>query len=88
MPAAGARRRLRAQVSRATYLVTGRYQDALRDFDRSLQLAPDDAYALKCRGETYRVMGRHQDALRDFDRSLQLAPDDVWAVQQRGLVPK
>jgi tetratricopeptide (TPR) repeat protein len=64
--------------------VAGRHQEALRDFDRYLQMAPDDALALRGRGETYRVMERHQEALRDFDRSLQLEPDSAFALRGRG----
>jgi tetratricopeptide (TPR) repeat protein len=63
---------------------TGRYEDALRDLDRSLELAPDNAWALKVRGDTYRALGRYEDALRDLDRSLELAPDDAFALRTRG----
>ena len=64
--------------------VMGHHQEALRDFDRTLQLEPADAWAFARRGETYRVMGRHQEALRDFNRSLQLEPDNAWALRSRG----
>jgi Flp pilus assembly protein TadD len=57
----------------------GRYLDAVRDFDRSLELEPNDAYALSRRGSTYRELRRYIAAGRDLRRAIQLDPRDTWA---------
>ena len=52
------------------YRRMGKYQEALADFDRAIELKPDDAWAIASRGETYRLMGRYEEALADFNRAI------------------
>jgi tetratricopeptide (TPR) repeat protein len=66
------------------YRKMGRYDRALADFNRAIELNPEDATALGGRGETYRAMGRYEEALADFDRGLELDPEDAWALAGRG----
>jgi tetratricopeptide (TPR) repeat protein len=61
-----------------------RYDDALRDLGRALELEPDDTYALARRSEVYRMKGRYHDALRDLSRVLELEPDDPTTLVARG----
>jgi regulator of sirC expression with transglutaminase-like and TPR domain len=46
------RGRIRA-VRGALYLARGRYDQALADFDRGIELHPEDAAAIASRGYTY-----------------------------------
>ena len=69
-----------------TYWLMERYEEALADFDRALELEPDMAWAIAGRGETYRLMERYEEALADFDRALELKPDMAWAIAGRGQV--
>jgi tetratricopeptide (TPR) repeat protein len=62
------------------------FEDALEDFARALELAPDNASLFAARGQTLRVLGRLEDALRDFDRAIELAPDSESAVASRGVI--
>jgi tetratricopeptide (TPR) repeat protein len=62
----------------------GRYDAALSDFDRALELSPDDEWAIAGRGETYRLAGRYDEALGEFGRALELDPEDSWALDSRG----
>ncbi|RIB13044.1 hypothetical protein C2G38_2199001 [Gigaspora rosea] len=69
----------------------GRYQEALRDLNKSLNIEHDDATTLKLRAETYlsmgqqcnlrgeacRKIGKYEDSLEDLNRSLELDPYDV-----------
>ena len=52
----------------------GRYDDALADFTRAIELDPRDAGALASRAQTYRLMGRYDDALADFTSAIELDP--------------
>ncbi|HEY4388486.1 MAG TPA: tetratricopeptide repeat protein [Ktedonobacteraceae bacterium] len=64
----------------------GRYEEALRDFDRVIMLDERDAWALASRGQVYRAMKRYGEALRDFDRAIMLDEKYAWAMAQRGQV--
>ena len=54
-----------------------RYQEALRDFDKAIELKPDYTLAYNNRGVTYFKMKRYDEALRDFERSLALDPNNA-----------
>ncbi|MFI6533936.1 tetratricopeptide repeat protein [Nonomuraea sp. NPDC050547] len=54
----------------------GRYEQALADYDRAIELDPAHAKALAGRAETLRLARRHDEALACFDRALELAPEN------------
>jgi tetratricopeptide (TPR) repeat protein len=54
----------------------GRHEEALADYNRSLDLRPDHPTTLYDRGITYAKLGKHNEALADCVRSLELRPDD------------
>src|SRR3982074_416220 len=62
----GERGRLHAQ--------SDRYDDALADFNRAIELGPEDAEALAGRGFTNWSMGRYDDARADLQGSLNIKP--------------
>jgi tetratricopeptide (TPR) repeat protein len=53
-----------------------RYDDALADLNRAIELNPDQAWVIGIRGETYRLMERYDDALADLNRAIELNPSD------------
>jgi tetratricopeptide (TPR) repeat protein len=67
-----------------TYRLAKRYEEALADLDRAIELNPDYAGAIAQRGLSYRDMGRYEEALADLDRAIELNPDYAWAIAQRG----
>jgi len=78
----------RAAAVQARGIVHGqadRYELALADFDRALELRPDYEDALGGRGVTFRLMERYEDALADFTRAIDLDPNSAWAIADRGL---
>jgi tetratricopeptide (TPR) repeat protein len=77
------RDRIRA-VRGQTYLVMGRYDQALADFNRAIEVDPEDAWAIGSRGQTYRLMGRYDEALADLNRAIELDPDQDWVIAERG----
>jgi tetratricopeptide (TPR) repeat protein len=66
-----------------TYRLMKRYQEALQDFDRAIELDPKYAWAISSRGITYRLMKRYEAALQDFDRAIELDPKYAWAIASR-----
>ncbi|MFQ5899870.1 MAG: tetratricopeptide repeat protein, partial [Candidatus Methylomirabilia bacterium] len=69
-----------------TYRQMSRYEEALADFTRGLELDPDHDWTLARRGEVYRQMGRYEEALADLTRATELNPGYVWALARRGEV--
>ena len=58
--------------------------EAAACFTRAIEILPDYAWALGCRGYTYQCMGRHADAIVDFTRSLEIDPEETWTIGMRG----
>jgi len=67
-----------------TYRLLGKYEEALADFHRAVELNSDDAWALALRGESYRLMGKYEEALSSLNRAIELQPDYAWALTSRG----
>ncbi|HYU75086.1 MAG TPA: tetratricopeptide repeat protein [Ktedonobacteraceae bacterium] len=66
------------------YRLNGKWEDALRDFDKALGYIPDDVRAITRRSVTYVLMSRYQDALADLGHAIALDEKDVWAIAIRG----
>ena len=47
---------------------------ALSDVQQALNLAPDDAFALRVRADIYRAMGKTDDAIADYRKALEKDP--------------
>ena len=67
-----------------TYRLMKRYDDALVDLDRAIELDHERASASSSRGQAYRLMGRYDDALADFTRAIELDPSSDWNFADRG----
>ncbi len=52
---------------------TGSEQQALEDFDRAVEIAPDESNYFQ-RAATYQLMGDHKKAISDLDRVITLIP--------------
>jgi tetratricopeptide (TPR) repeat protein len=72
------------QARGRVYGNAGRYESALADFDRVLELRPDDHRSLADRGQAYWLMERYDEALADFTRAIDLDPNYDWAIAGRG----
>ncbi|NUW44872.1 tetratricopeptide repeat protein [Nonomuraea rhodomycinica] len=64
--------------------LAGRYEAAVEEFTRAIDLVPDHAYALGSRGQALSAMGHVEAALADFDRAVELDPDLGWVYVERG----
>ncbi|MEH2354448.1 tetratricopeptide repeat protein [Nostoc sp.] len=67
-----------------SYRLMKRYTEALQDLDCTIELDPNDQWALAHRGNIYRYMKRYPEALQDLDRAIELDSNDHWALAVRG----
>src|SRR5438270_9008451 len=61
-----------------------RYQAALADFAKYIELAPKDASAYTEHGQTLSELKQYDAALADLNKGLELKPDDLNAIKFRG----
>jgi len=78
--------RAKTYINRAWPLgIQGRYDLALRDYDKAIKLNPKYAVAYNDRGVTFLRMGRLDRAIADYDQALHLDPNTVFALYGRGI---
>jgi tetratricopeptide (TPR) repeat protein len=70
--------------SYVTWATLGQFDEAIADFDRILELDPDNIYALLFRGMSYQWSGDSDSAAADFERVIALAPDNPYVYAQIG----
>ncbi len=68
----------------------GEYDRALADANKSMELAPGDAVALRGRGDIYvargkKAQGDFDAAIADYTEAIRLDPRDATAYRHRGL---
>jgi tetratricopeptide (TPR) repeat protein len=68
-----------------TYEELGRYEEALADLDRLIELDPTGTWAHARRGMAHLELGRHEEALADLDRLIELDPSSRWALARRAM---
>ncbi|MFC0435687.1 tetratricopeptide repeat protein [Kutzneria buriramensis] len=67
-----------------TYQKMKRFDEAIADFNKAVELNPKYQWAFAMRGETYRIMKRFDDAIADFNKAVELNPKYGWAYGSRG----
>jgi tetratricopeptide (TPR) repeat protein len=67
-----------------SHRLAGRYNDALADFNRAIELDPSDVWAIAGRGRTHEDMGCHVEALADLNQAVELDPVFLLAIASRG----
>ena len=66
-------------------IVLGKYEKAIADFDRALDLHPQNADFYSNRGLAKSSLGHYEEAIADFDTALDLNPQHAHAYSNRGL---
>ncbi|MEU8789985.1 tetratricopeptide repeat protein [Streptomyces sp. NPDC048643] len=61
----------------------GEYERALAEYDRAIDIDPDEARVHYGRGVTHQLLGDHPAALAAFDRADELRPDTGWIIAGR-----
>jgi tetratricopeptide (TPR) repeat protein len=67
-------------------LESGKFDQALADFNAALKLKPNDAALYDYRGVAYRCKGMDDQALQDFNKAIQLDPRFARAYRDRAMV--
>ncbi len=66
--------------------IVARHEEALRDFERLLQMSPADAMAWQKLAHSLRSLGRIQEAETAYLEALKLAPDSVNSMADLGIL--
>ena len=59
------------------------YDNALNDLNKSLEIEPNNAFALRWRGDVYRLLGQYNNALNDLNKSLKIKSNNAFALKVR-----
>ena len=62
----------------------GQTERAIEDYDKAIELNPEDATAYCNRGAAYAKLGQTERAIEDFDKAIELNPEDAAAYYNRG----
>ena len=68
-----------------TKMERGNYGEAITDFDRAIELEPDNAGAYSHRGSAKSHVGDIEGAIADFDHAIEIDADDVGAYVSRAI---
>lgn len=63
-----------------------KYEEALRDYNRVLSIAPRNGYVLKSRGALYSDLHRFDEALVDLVRATEINPNDGYTWKTLGYI--
>ena len=63
----------------------GLYGEAVKCFDRVIELNPNNADAWTNRGRALVEMGRYTEAIKSHDRAIEISPQDGYALYSKGL---
>jgi len=66
-------------------VISGNHTDAVKAFNKAIELNPQDAQAYNIRGITYGILGNYQQEIKDFDKAIELNPRDAQAYYNRGV---
>jgi lipoprotein NlpI len=72
---------LRGQI----HAVQQRHSEAIRDFDKCIQLDPKSALAYDHRGSEHFKLGHIAESIQDFDKYLAMRPEEVPGHWRRGI---
>ena len=67
------------------YLSLDKYQQAIEDYNKAVELNPEYALAYYNRGNAYLSLDKYQQAIEDFDRAIALNPHYVNTYNNRGI---
>lgn len=67
-----------------SYSLLGYYEEALKLYDKSIQLNPDHKYSLNNKGYTLNLMGKYEEAISLFIKCIEIDKDFAYSYNNRG----
>ncbi|MBQ9535011.1 MAG: tetratricopeptide repeat protein [Clostridia bacterium] len=67
------------------YFEEGKLEEAIADYDKAIELKPDDADAYNNRGNVHDELGEYKKAIEDYDEAIKLKTDYADAYNNRGV---
>ena len=62
----------------------GKYEEAIKSYDRAIEIDPKKTEAWYNRGDSLGKLGRHEEAIKSYDRAIEIEPKDAKAWYNRG----
>ena len=63
------------------YFVMGRYEKALTELTKLLEIDINNLFALRYRAETYYMIGKYLESLADLNKLLKINDNKIWALK-------
>jgi len=78
--------KVRSYINRGTvYVVLGKLDQALSDYNVAIEINPKIAVAYNNRGSAYAAMGKQDQAFSDFSKAIEIDPKNWNAYNNRGI---
>ena len=62
------------------YFVVGRYEKALTELTKLLEIDINNLFALRYRAETYYMIEKYEESLADLNKLLKINVNETWAL--------
>ena len=66
------------------YFALGNHKEAIKDYDRAIEISPEFSEAHNNRGSVYLKLGNYRQAIADYDRAIEVNPGNQEAYYNRG----
>ena len=63
----------------------GKYEEAIKDYDKAIELYPNNSAAYYNRGSVKDVLGKYEEAIKDYDKAIELNPNNGAFYNNRGV---
>jgi tetratricopeptide (TPR) repeat protein len=84
--AASRKTTIKTQDSSDTIAIQSKITEKVENYNKFIQLNPDDALAYNNRGNAYFNLGQYQRAIEDYNEVIKLNPNDASAYFRRGFI--
>ncbi|MGK7940886.1 MAG: tetratricopeptide repeat-containing serine protease family protein [Crocosphaera sp.] len=61
----------------------GRYKEAIKSYDKAIEISPDYIYAWYNRGFALEKLGRYEEAIKSYDKALEIDPNHEYAINNK-----
>ena len=66
-------------------IILGHFQQALQNYDKAIELNPENPNVYGQRGHVHRKLGQYQNAIKDYDKHIELDPSHPWPHHYKGM---